>query len=252
LDCPECDGPVVFPDGSDGEIVCKKCGLVVSEAASSQPGFIIWTPKWFSNWDRNDSDTLREWLTTLRIVSCQLNLADFPYMEEAAHVIRTRKDAFFQCQRFGKNKREAIAALIYLILRNYNEIRSLKEICKRLSLNHRLVEKYAWAMREMTNLQRTFSARDYLRACGWKLTHDPGSIKRTEKLLTQIHGKISGNPISLAAGAFYLVCIKRKIKISKDDIGKAFNISGRTVYSNERRISKLVSTKGFTLTDALN
>jgi len=244
VDCPECHGPLIFPDGLNGEIVCKRCGLVISQAQTSQ-GFANWTLKWFSNWDQNDSDTLREWLTTLRTVSCQLNLPDFPYKEEAAHVIRLKKDVFFRCQRFGKNKREAIAALIYLILREYNEIRSVKEICERLSLKHRLVEKYAWAMREMTNFHKTFSAKDYLREYAWKLTSDPELIKTTEQLLTGAYGKISGNPASLAAGAFFFVCKNKKIMISKDEIGKAFNISGRTVYSNERRISKLTSTKGF-------
>jgi len=252
LDCPECRGPVVLPDGSSGETVCRKCGLVVTQAVTNEPQFTNWTPKWFSNWDQNDSETLRQWLTTLRIASCQLNLPHFPYTEDAAHVIRLRRDAFFQCQRFGKNKREAVAALIYLILRKYDEIRSLREICERLSLNHHLVKKYAWSMREMTNFGRTYSAKDYLRAYGWKLTRDPGLIKRAERLLAQIHGKISGNPISLAAGAFYLVCRKGKVMISKQDIGKAFHISGRTVYSNERRISRLLSTKGFTLTDMLS
>ena len=243
-DCPECHGPLVFPEGLNGEIVCKECGIVITQAQTSQ-GFTKWTPKWFSNWDQNDSDTLREWLTTLRIASCQLDLPDFPHREEAAHVIRLKKDVLFRCQRFGKNKREAIAALIHLILREYNQTRSLKEICERLSLNHHLVKKYAWAMREMTNFNRTFSAKEYLRAYGCKLTSDPGLIKITEQLLTRIHRKISGNPISLAAGAFLFVCINRNIKISKDEVGKAFNISGRTVYSNERRISRLMSRKGF-------
>ncbi len=50
----------------------------------------------------------------------------------------------------------------------------------------------------------------------------------------------------MAAGAFYFICKSRKIKISKDEIGDAFHISGRTVYSNERRINGLMSTKSFT------
>jgi DNA-binding CsgD family transcriptional regulator len=49
----------------------------------------------------------------------------------------------------------------------------------------------------------------------------------------------------LAAGAFYFICKSRKIKMSKDEIGEAFHISGRTVYSNERRISELMSAKSF-------
>jgi len=89
------------------------------------------------------------------------------------------------------------------------------------------------------------SARDYLGKYASKLTTDSGLIRMTEKLLTSIRRDISGNPISLAAGAFYFICKNRKIKVSKDEIGKVFHISGRTVYSNERRISKLLLRKGF-------
>ena len=246
LNCPQCHGALVFPNGLSGEIVCKRCGLVISRARTSQ-GFNKWAPKWFSNWNEDDSDTLREWLTTLRTVSCQLDLPIFPYREEAARIIRATSDVLFRSQRFGKNKREAVAALVHLVLRKYNEIRSLKEICERLSLDHRLVMKYAWTMRKTTNFHRIFSAREYLWKYGWKLTSDDGLMQTAESLLTSLQREISGNPVSLAAGAFYLACKSRKMKISKDEIGEAFHISGRTVYSNERRISGLMSTKGFNL-----
>ena len=246
MKCPECHGALVFPNGLKGEIICKRCGLVISPARTNR-GFTKWTPKWFSNWNEGDSDTLREWLTTLRTVSCQLNLHNFPYREEVARLIRLKSDVFFRSQRFGKNKREAIAALVHLVLRKYNQIRSLKEICERLSLDHRLVMKYAWTMQKMTKIHRTFSAKDYLRKYGWKLTSDAGLMQTAEQLLTSIRREISGNPISLAAGAFYFACKSRKMKVSKDEIGEAFHISGRTVYSNERRISRLMSTKGFKL-----
>ena len=244
LSCPECHGALVFPNGLKGEIICKRCGLVISRGQTSQ-GFTKWTPKWFSNWNENDSDTLREWLTTLRTVSCQLNLPNFPYREETARIIKLKSDVFFRSQRFGKNKKEAIAALVHLVLRKYNQIRPLREICKTLSLNHRLVMKYAWTMRKMTNFPRTFSAKDYLRKYGWKLTSNAELIQTAEQLLTSTRKEITGNPVSLAAGAFYFVCKSRNMKMSKDKIGEVFHISGRTVYSNERRISRLVLTKGF-------
>jgi len=246
LNCPECHGVLVFPNGLSGEIVCKRCGLVISRARVSQ-GFINWTPRWFSNWNEDDSDTLREWLTTLRTVSCQLNLPNFPYREEAARVIRLKSDMFFRSQRFGKNKREAIAALVHLVLRKYDEMRPLKEICQKLSLDYRLVMKYAWTMHKTIKFHRTCVAKDYLRKCGWKLTSDAGLIQTAEQLLARIQKEISGNPISLAAGAFYFVCKSKSMKTSKDEIGEAFHISGRTVYSNERRIRQLMSTKGFKL-----
>ncbi len=222
--------------------MCTQCGLVTNRTAITQT-FADWTPKWKYNWDEEDSDTLRQWLTTLRTVTCKLNLPNFPYREEAARIIRLKSSALFRSQRFGKNKTEAVAALIHLVLKNYNEIRPLKDICDTLSLDERLVMKYAWEVRKMTNLQRTFSARDYLMRYGSELTSDPELLRKADELLVNLRREISGNPISLAAAALYFVCQSGKTDVSKDKIGLVFHISNRTVYSNERRISRLISAK---------
>lgn len=247
MNCPKCNGATIFPDGPRGETVCSRCGLVVDRAVTSQ-SYSQWAPEWFSSWSEGDSETLREWLTVLRTISCQLNLPNFPYREEAARTIRLKSAILFRSQRFGKNKREAVAALICVILKKYNRMRSLKDICQSLALDYRLVNKYAWAMNEITKTDQPLSLRgstavDYLRAYAYKLTHDLELIHAAENLLKNIQRRIGGNPISLAAGAFYHICKERAIKVSKDEIGKAFHISGRTVYSNERRITKLTARK---------
>ena len=66
-------------------------------------------------------------------------------------------------------------------------------------------------------------------------------LLKAESMLMEIKGS-GGNPIGLAAGAFYYVC-KKKTNISKEKIGEVFGISARTVYSNEVRIRKLMTTK---------
>lgn len=241
--CPQCEGELVFPEGLTGETVCKNCGLVTSQPRISQV-FTDWTPKWFFNWDDEDSDTLREWLTALRTVTYQLNLPNFPHREEAARIIRSRSDVLLRSQRFGKNKIVAVAALMHLILRKYNEVRPLREVCTTLKLDQRLVMKYTWAMSKMTSMNHIFTARDYLRKFAWQLTSDPTLMQKADELLANMQKEIGGNPVSLAAGAFYFVCQERKMKVSKDKIGQAFHISNRTVYSNERRISRFVSAKG--------
>lgn len=243
MNCPQCKGEAVFPDGLGGEAVCEECGLVLGLAGTSH-GFTEWEPEWLSRWSEEDSDTLREWLTTLRTVSCQLTLPNFPYREEAARVIRQKSDVIFRSQRFGRNKKEAVAAIVYLILREYNKMRPLREICETLSLDHRLVKKYAWAMRKVTDLRRTFSVGEYLWKYSWDLTSDIELIQTAEKLLKILRSDLSGNPVSLAAGSLFYVCKRRKMKVSKDKFGEAFHISGRTVYSNARRISGLISQKG--------
>jgi len=242
LSCPQCHGALVYPDGLNGEIVCRACGLVINRARVSQ-GFKEWTPKWFYNWSEKDSETLREWLSVLRTVSCRLNLADFPYREETARMIRSKSNMLFRSQRFGKNKTEAVAALVHLILKKYDEVRPLKEICDSLSLDKRLVMKYAWTMRKMIGFRPTVSAREYLWKYAWNVTPDTELIKTADQLLTRLKMKMSGNPLTLAAGALYYVCRSRKLKVSKDEIGEAFHISNRTVYSNERRISRLISAQ---------
>lgn len=243
MKCPECQGLLVSPNGKRGEIVCAKCGLVITGFQYHQ-GFTELTPKWYSNWDKSDSATLRKWLTVLRTVSCQLNLPDFPYREEAARVIRKSSDQIFHSQKLAKKKKEAVTALVYIILRQYGEARSLKEMSEKLSLDSSLVMKRTWALRKVTKLERYYSPRDHLRYNAWKLTSSVDLIKMAINLLERLGKKLSGNPVSLAAGAFYHVCKSKGLKFSKEEIARAFNISGRTVYINEKRIREIVSING--------
>jgi transcription initiation factor TFIIIB Brf1 subunit/transcription initiation factor TFIIB len=213
----------------------------------AEPSFTQWTPKWPSNWHTDDSETLRAWLTTLRTISCQLNIPSFPYKEEAARIIRQKRKQLFRSQRFGKNKKEAIAALLHIVLKKYNKLQPLKMICEELSLDYRLVSKYLWTMESIVGAGRRFSAKDYLQRYAWKVTGNLDVIKKAEQLLTAVEREISGNPISIAAGALFLISKKQKLKLSNNEIGDAFHISGRTVYSNKRRLSQLVNKRGFKL-----
>lgn len=238
LDCPECHGDVIFPRGLGGEAVCRKCGLVVPLISFSHD-FIDWTPEWYSKWDKEDPETLRRWLTTLRTVSCQLSLPHFPYREEAARIVRLRSSLLCRSQKFGKHKREAVAALFHVVLREYGKIRPIKEICHALSLDPSMVLRFAWHMQGMLGGNRT-SAEEYLRTYAYDLKADVTLIPTAQQLLRSINYR-GGNPVSLAAGALYHVCKLRKLGISTQEIGNAFHISDRTVYSNERKIRELVS-----------
>ena len=131
--------------------------------------------------------------------------------------------------------------MVHLVLKEYDKMRPLKEICQTLSLDYRLVTKYSWTMRKMVKSSRKFHAKDYLRKYGSNLTSEPEMIGAAERLLASLKNQINGNPISLAAGALYFICRNRKNGISKDRIGKAFHIAGRTVYNNERKIRRLIS-----------
>ena len=177
LKCPECQGLLIFPNGQYCEVVCERCGLVITGFQDSQ-GFTEWIPEWYSNWDKRDSGTLRAWLTELRTVSCQLHLPDFPYREEVARVIRKKSSRIFRSQMLAKNKKEAITALVFLILRYYGEARSLKEICEKLSLDTSLVKKHSWVLRKMMKIGTIHSPGDHLRYNAWKLTSNifPGLL----------------------------------------------------------------------------
>jgi transcription initiation factor TFIIIB Brf1 subunit/transcription initiation factor TFIIB len=250
LNCFKCDGEVVYPEGLNGEKICKNCGLVIDEMPTTK-SFTQWVPEWYSNWNEQDSETLKEWLTTLRAVSCQLNIPNFPYREEAARTIRTKNKLIFRSQRLSKNKRATVAALMHLILKEYDKMRSIKEISNELSLDHKSVMKKEWILNKTLNeeknqikIQRK-TAVDYLHENAQKIIDNKEIILSAEKTLIKIR-RSGGNPLGLAAGALYNACKENKIKISKEIIGEAFRISDRTVYTNEARIRKLLASKAAT------
>ncbi len=246
MNCYKCDGAIVYPEGLSGEKICNKCGLVIDETPIFK-SFTQWAPEWYSNWNEQDSETLKEWLTTLRAVSCQLNIPNFPYREEAARTIRIQNHLLFRQQKLSKNKRATVAALMHLILKEYDKMRSIKEISKELSLDSRSVMKQSWILnktlnqgKEQLKTQRK-SALDYLHENAGKITQNKELIVDAENTLLKIM-RSGGNPIGLAAGSLYNSCKKKNIKISKEKIGKAFHTSDRTVYINEARIRKFTAT----------
>jgi len=140
-----------------------------------------------------------------------------------------------------------VAALMHIILKEYDKKRPIKEIAKDLSVDFKLVMKQAWTLSEVFNIEKKHKAAkkeprsiDYLRVYAGKLTDNKELILQAEKILKM--KRSGGNPIGLAAGTFYGVCKTEKEDISKEEIGKAFHISGRTVYTNETRIRKMLLT----------
>ena len=243
MKCQKCDNAIIYPEGLDGEKICSNCGLVIDETPIFK-GYTQWAPEWYSNWNEEDTETLKEWLTILRTVSCQLNIPNYPYREEAARTIRKQNHSLFKSQKLSKNKRAAIAALMHLILKEYDKMRPIKEISKELSLDQRAVMKQAWllnktlkAKKEPAKIHRK-TAIDYLHEYAGKITPNKELTLNAENTLQKIK-RSGGNPIGLAAGAFYNACKKNKTKISKEKIGKTFHISPRTVYTNEVKIRKL-------------
>lgn len=221
--------------------------MVLGETLVSQT-FTQWAPEWFSNWNEEDSETLKEWLSTLRLVSCQLSLPNFPYREEAARTLRTQSRLLSRSQKLSKNKRTTIAALMHLILKEYNQTRPIKDISKELSLDNRAVSKHVWLLNRTLNSKgkepiriRRKTAMDYLHEHAGKLTDDKQIIQRAESTLIQVK-RAGGNPVGLAAGALYGSFKSKRTKISKEEIGRAFRISERTVYTNESRIRKILIT----------
>ncbi len=249
MGCPSCEGNVVSPEGQNGERVCSSCGLVLSKSSVIRTSFVQWHPILLSNWHQGDSETLKEWLTILRTISCQLNIPNFPYREEVARRIRKEKPVFFKSQRFGKNKRATIAALIQIVLKQYGKDRPLKEICRQLSLDKKLVIKQCWTLNKTAiDSQSQFASiprktcTDYLFENGTKITNDIKVLSNAEDALMKIR-RTGGNPVALASGALYHICRQKKMKVSKKQIGEVFKISPRTVYTNEVRIRTLLQKK---------
>jgi transcription initiation factor TFIIIB Brf1 subunit/transcription initiation factor TFIIB len=241
LKCPDCGGSIVYPNGLEGEKSCSACGLVAEEMSTFEV-YTHWAPEWNSNWTEQDSETLKEWLTTLRAVSCQLNVPNFPFREEVARTIRKQYHLLAKSQRLSKNKRATVAGLIHLTLKEYNKMRPIKEISKGLSIDQRTVTKQTWLLsktlddgKKTLKIPRKTSIAYLYEYAGKMATNK--ELVNAERILINLR-RAGGNPVGLAAGAFYLVCKKNKTKISKEAIGQAFHISERTVYANEVRIRK--------------
>lgn len=242
--CSDCGSETTAPEGLKGEKVCTKCGLVL-DASQVIQGFSEWNPEWKSNWSEKDPETLKEWLTDLRTVSCQLGIADFPYREEAARTIRKARPLLAKSQKFGKNKRATVAALLHLVLREYNRVRPIKTMAEQLSLDSTLVMKQAWALNDIIKTQNPIiqikrkTPTDYLLEHGGKMQIDRQTLFTAQEILSRMQKK-GGNPICLAAGALYLACKREKAKISKEQIAKVFGISPRTVDTNERTLRRYI------------
>ena len=245
MNCQKCDSIIVYPEGLTGEKICTNCGLVIEDIPSFK-SFTQWVPEWYSNWKEEDSETLKEWLTTLRSVSCQLNIPNYPYREEAARTIRTQNRVLFKSQKLSKNKRASIAALMHLILKEYDKLRPLKDISKELSLEPKVVMKQAWILRKTLNLEekeplkiKRKTSLDYLHEYAGEIAQNRELIFKAENIVAKTR-RLGGNPVGVAAGALYYSCKENKTKISKEKIGQTFHIPPRTVYINEVRIRKLL------------
>ncbi len=244
--CPLCRGIQISPEGIKGEKVCTTCGLV-SDHIYNVPMFTKWTPEWHSNWRPEDPESLRDWLITLRTISCQLKIPRFPYQEEAAIKIRKEKGLFLKSQRFAKNKRTTLVALMHLVLKEYNRTRSIKQMCQELNLDSKLAFKQVWVLKRINTKKNVIkiprkTSKDYLFEFSTRITGKEETLEFARNILRNLK-KLSGNPISLAAGAFYYSCRITNTPISKDKIGEVFNISSRTVDTCERRIRNLIVKK---------
>jgi transcription initiation factor TFIIIB Brf1 subunit/transcription initiation factor TFIIB len=251
LNCQKCDSIIVYPEGLTGEKICTNCGLVIEDMPSFK-SFSQWVPEWYSNWKEEDSETLKEWLTTLRSVSCQLNIPNYPYREEAARTIRTQNRVLFKSQKLSKNKRASIAALMHLILKEYDKLRPIKDISKELSLESKVVMKQAWILRKTLNLKekeplkiKRKTSLDYLHEYAGEIAQNRMLIFKAENIVAKTR-RLGGNPVGVAAGALYYSCKENKTKISKEKIGQTFHIPPRTVYINEVRIRKLLARSNLT------
>jgi transcription initiation factor TFIIIB Brf1 subunit/transcription initiation factor TFIIB len=243
LKCPVCSGLPVSPEGPKGEKVCTTCGLVIDHSHNLLM-FTQWTPEWHSNWSPDDPEPLKEWLTTLRTVSCQLQIPRFPFQEEAAIKIRKEKNLFLKSQRFAKKKRITIVALIHLILKEYNKNRSINQMCQELNIDTRLVLKQVWILKKINNKKNIIKtnrkkSKDYLLEHAYQITNNTETLDLSKKILRKLQ-KMGGNPISMAAGALYYSCKITKNHISKRLIGEVFHISPRTVDTNERKIRNIM------------
>ncbi|MEJ2242097.1 MAG: cyclin family protein [Candidatus Bathyarchaeota archaeon] len=219
---------------------------MVLDQTQSFPSFVQWNPEWHSNWKAEDPEPLKEWLTTLRIVSCQLRIPRFPFQEEVAIKIRKEKNLFLKSQRFAKKKRITIVALLHLILKEYNRNRPIKQMCAELNLDNKIVLKQVWIIKKINTKKKLIKtqrkkSKDYLFEYGHQVTHKKETIVLAKRILNILQ-KRGGNPISMAAGALYYSSKVTKNRISKSHIGKVFHISPRTVDTNERKIRNYISS----------
>ena len=159
--------------------------------------------------------------------------------------IRKKKSLFLKSQRFAKNKRATIVALMHLVLKEYEKIRSIKQMCQELKIEIKVVQKQLWILKTINNNRglikiKRKTSKDYLLEHAHQITNKKETLAFAKKVVTRIQ-KLGGNPISIAAGSLYYASKTTKNPISKNRIGKVFQISPRTVDTNERKIRNLIT-----------
>ena len=156
----------------------------------------------------------------------QLKIPRFPYQEEAAITIRKEKTTFSKSQRFAKNKRETMVALMHLVLREYGKIRPVKQMCQELNVDVKLVMKQVWMLKAINankcliNIQR-ITSKDYLVEYATQITSKKETLAFANSIVLNVH-KLGGNPISIAAGALFYACKISKTPIQKTKSGRSF------------------------------
>jgi transcription initiation factor TFIIB len=276
--CPECEGNTISVQ-EKGEIVCRQCGLVISErivdvSHSDKRAFTkqekqrrertgspisillpdmglstvidknnIQNPdlkraaKWNSRmtWDKRNMLIAT---TELKRISSNLNLPS--HIKKTA--IRLYIEAFKKKLLRGRSINGMVAACLYFACRERKIPRTLQEILDQTSVNAKNVRRcYRTIIRELNLKAPSTNPISLIPRFVAELSLDAETEKITINILQSFVSKYSTSgkdPKGLCAGALYLVCKKRAIRISQKEIA---NVVGVTEVTLRSRYKELVN-----------
>ncbi len=198
--------------------------------------------KWNSrmSWDKRNMLIAT---TELKRIASNLNLPD--HIKKAA--IRIYKEAFKKKLLRGRSINGMVAACLYFACREEKIPRTLQEILEETAVNAKNVRRcYRTIIREL-NLKAPSTdpvslIPRFIAELGLNADVEQGTFKILKAFMTK-HSTSGKDPKGLCAGALYLVCKVKNLKVSQKQIANLVGVTEVTLRSRFKELTTKMNIK---------